>query len=188
MNDAFSLPEACLLADTVQFFIERQIQFDAVKPNFPLFPPLSQIYSFFLFFLVEIKSNVFDDVRDSVNMLHKTRKMHEEIESNLEKYLEKDEGLCTVFDNFRRVGKKLFLISNSPFHFIEEGMKFLTANTLPSGISHWTLLFDYIICEARKPTFYEDHNQFRCKKKHFSSCFLSDFSFNTGLHCLKKRA
>jgi len=49
--------------------------------------------------------------------------------------------------------KTLFIISNSPFWFIDAGMKHLVSND-------WRDAFDVVITEARKPSFFLEQKPF----------------------------
>ena len=50
--------------------------------------------------------------------------------------------------------KKVFLITNSPYWFVNYGMQSLCG-------SDWQDLFDLVICNARKPDFFKSGNPFR---------------------------
>ena len=44
--------------------------------------------------------------------------MHQVVQSKPEEYLEKDPHLESFFDKLIKAGKKLFLVTNSPFNFV----------------------------------------------------------------------
>ncbi|ONM55109.1 uncharacterized protein [Zea mays] len=57
-------------------------------------------------------------------------------------------------------GKKLFLLTNSPFYFVDGGMRYLLEDQHFDGNS-WRELFDVVIAQANKPTFYNSDHPFR---------------------------
>jgi hypothetical protein len=58
-------------------------------------------------------------------------------------------------------GKKLFLLTNSPYNFVDGGMRFLMEESFGFGDS-WRELFDVVIAKANKPEFYTSEHPFRC--------------------------
>uniref|UniRef100_A0A0A9DSB9 Uncharacterized protein n=1 Tax=Arundo donax TaxID=35708 RepID=A0A0A9DSB9_ARUDO len=60
----------------------------------------------------------------------------------------------------REKGKKLFLLTNSPFYFVDGGMCYLLEDQHFDGNS-WRELFDVVIAQANKPTFYNSDHPFR---------------------------
>lgn len=44
--------------------------------------------------------------------------MHQIVQNKPEEYLEEDPQLQVFFDNLIKAGKKLFLVTNSPFNFV----------------------------------------------------------------------
>ena len=46
-------------------------------------------------------------------------------------------------------GKKMFLITNSPSSFVDEGMRYIVEKD-------WRDLFDVVIVQAEKPDFFSD--------------------------------
>jgi phage/plasmid-associated DNA primase len=44
--------------------------------------------------------------------------MHEIVEQNISEYLEQNKYIRKFFDRLVAAGKKLFLVTNSPYHFV----------------------------------------------------------------------
>lgn len=44
--------------------------------------------------------------------------MHRLVEENVSEYLEQNKDLRRFFERLRNVNKKMFLVTNSPFHFV----------------------------------------------------------------------
>lgn len=129
--DMFSIPEATLFADVSQFLLEKNISYDP--------------------------ENLFEDVQRTFYNLHISGQIHNEIASDHERYLLPNYRLTDFLHKLKNAGKQLFIISNSPYWFIDALLK----HQLHS--KRWSDLFDVIIVGAKKPSFYSDsHRPFRC--------------------------
>ncbi|KAB2079502.1 hypothetical protein E1A91_A05G008700v1 [Gossypium mustelinum] len=58
-------------------------------------------------------------------------------------------------------GKRLFLLTNSPYYFVDGGMQFMLEDSTGNSDS-WKELFDVVIAKANKPGFYTSEHPFRC--------------------------
>eukprot|EP00438_Fugacium_kawagutii_P005395 Skav219471 [mRNA] locus=scaffold2719:19607:21463:+ [translate_table: standard] len=129
LNDLFSTAEACLLADVVQWFRNRNIPFDA--------------------------RSVVTDVLAAITKAHVSGELHRTVCENLETYIEPDgQHLLQLLDTFRAAGKKLMLVSNSPFWFVNSGMVHVCGED-------WRSRFDVVVVSAGKPGFYTGNRPFR---------------------------
>ncbi|KAI7885017.1 HAD-superfamily hydrolase [Lichtheimia hyalospora FSU 10163] len=139
LSDLFSVPQACLLSDILQYFKEHDISF---HPRY-----------------------LSDDVGHAARILHTGSHMngafgvggrlHMAVIDDISQYLEKSPKLVGFIERLRKHGKKTFLLTNSSLPFIDQGMKFLTSNP------DWRDLFDVVIVSARKPEFYRSRRPFR---------------------------
>lgn len=126
-NDLFSVPEICLLSQVSEFFEQN---------NITSHPEM-------LFF----------DVQSAVSSIHPV--IHEKLnEQTIGQYLEKHETLNVFMDKLKAAGKSTFLITNSPFKFVDVGMKYMMGQD-------WVNKFDVIVAQARKPTFFTQRG--KCK-------------------------
>ncbi|GAB2219181.1 hypothetical protein Drorol1_Dr00006812 [Drosera rotundifolia] len=135
LMDVFCFSEACLIADIVQHFVDEQLEFDS--------------------------SYVYQDVNHAIQHVHRSGLVHREILSNPPKYLVKNGQLYHFLQMLREKGKKMFLLTNSPYYFVDGGMRFLLEDSLGCGDS-WRELFDVVIAKANKPDFYKSDRPFRC--------------------------
>ncbi|XP_033875561.3 5'-nucleotidase domain-containing protein 2-like isoform X1 [Acipenser ruthenus] len=124
--DIFSLPEMTLLASVNDYFITHNIEFD--------------------------QGHLYKDVTDSIKDVHVKGLMYEWIEKDMEKYILHGDETYAVLNRLVNNGKKLFLITNSPFSFVDKGMKFMVGR-------NWRDLFDVIIIQAEKPSFFTDRRK-----------------------------
>ncbi|KAL7093209.1 hypothetical protein ACP275_11G029100 [Erythranthe tilingii] len=135
LMDFFCFSEACLIADIVQHFVDAKLEFDA--------------------------SYVYEDVNRAIQHVHQSGLVHRGILSDPKKYLLKNGQLLRFLRMLRENGKKLFLLTNSPYYFVDGGMHFMLEDSLGQQDS-WRELFDVVIAKANKPDFYTSEHPFRC--------------------------
>ncbi|XP_022088139.1 5'-nucleotidase domain-containing protein 3-like [Acanthaster planci] len=123
LMDLFAIPEMALLANVAEFLTENEIDYD---PEY-----------------------LFTDIHNAVKEVHTSGIMHKKVVGNVGKYLETGTGIPEYIKTLHDAGKQLFLMTNSQFNFVDEGMKFLLG-------PDWIDLFDVIITQARKPLFFHD--------------------------------
>ncbi|KAM7282276.1 5'-nucleotidase domain-containing protein 3 [Ixodes scapularis] len=128
LNDLFSVPEICLLSNVTEYFERHNI---AYNPEI-------------LFF----------DIQNAISSIHPV--IHSTLtESNISEYLEKPAELMTFLERLKNAKKQMFLVTNSPFKFVDVGMRYMIG-------ADWQDLFDVVIVQARKPKFFTDqHRPFR---------------------------
>ncbi|CAH0392440.1 unnamed protein product [Bemisia tabaci] len=124
LADLFSVPEMCLLCNVANFFEDRHIDYHP-----------------------EI---LFRDVKSSVGAGHGV--MHQLVSQDTAKYVETNPDLREFFERLVDAKKKLFLITNSPFKFVDKGMSLMVGKD-------WESFFDVIIVQARKPRFFTDESR-----------------------------
>lgn len=74
-------------------------------------------HSFFLKILVQISESC-DNFQASVRYIHSTGLMHNTVMHNLKEYVHKNIGLKEYLSRLVDKGKKLFMVTNSPFPFM----------------------------------------------------------------------
>ncbi|XP_032827549.1 5'-nucleotidase domain-containing protein 2-like [Petromyzon marinus] len=121
--DVFSIPEMTLLSSVNDHFKDNRIEYDPI--------------------------HLYKDVSDAVRDVHVKGLMYKIIEENLEEYIQSGEETYAVLQKLVSYGKKLFLITNSPFSFVNKGMLHMVGED-------WRELFDVIIVQAEKPAFFTD--------------------------------
>jgi HAD superfamily 5'-nucleotidase-like hydrolase len=98
---------------------------------------------------------IYKDVREMIDEAHRDGTLKSVITSDLERYIRFDPELRTVLEEFRRNGKRLFLLTNSDWAYTD----LLLQHILQRGKgapNHWTDLFHVVIVEAGKPDFFTD--------------------------------
>uniref|UniRef100_A0A669DII6 5'-nucleotidase domain containing 2 n=1 Tax=Oreochromis niloticus TaxID=8128 RepID=A0A669DII6_ORENI len=124
--DIFSIPEMTLLAVANDFFITNDIEYDPV--------------------------HLFKDISEAVGMVHLKGYMYKWIMEDLGKnsfHVFRGDETDAVLHRLASSGKKLFLITNSPFSFVDRGMTHMVGK-------NWRDFFDVVIVQADKPHFFTD--------------------------------
>ncbi|XP_072977223.1 uncharacterized protein [Typha angustifolia] len=134
LMDFFCFSEACLIADIIQHFVDAKLDFDA--------------------------SYVYEDVNHAIQHVHRSGLLHRKILSDPQKYLVKNRQMLRFLQLLKEKGKKLFLLTNSPYYFVDGGMQFMLEEDSGVGRS-WRELFDVVIAQANKPNFYTSEHPFR---------------------------
>ncbi|KAG0584709.1 hypothetical protein KC19_3G229300 [Ceratodon purpureus] len=133
LMDLFCLSEVCLLADVIQHFVDQKLDFDCAY--------------------------VYEDVQKCIEYIHRSGNLHKEILSDPAKYLQKNPKVIEMLHILKQKGKKLFVLTNSPFPFVDGGMRFLFQET--GKADKWRDLFDVVIALSDKPNFYNSQRPFR---------------------------
>eukprot|EP00899_Mesostigma_viride_P006234 jgi/Mesvir1/15611/Mv03218-RA.1 len=132
--DLFSLAEACLISDVVEYFNQKRISFHP--------------------------GSVYEDVRDSIRQVHISGALHRAVLRNPEIYLSDAPKLRAWLQSLRDANKKMFIITNSPYSFVDGGMRYIFRDDGQNGAS-WGSFFDVVVTSANKPSFYTGHRHFR---------------------------
>ncbi|KAF5725901.1 hypothetical protein HS088_TW23G00633 [Tripterygium wilfordii] len=135
LMDFFCFSEACLISDIVQYFVDAKLEFDACY--------------------------IYEDVNRAIQLVHRSGLVHRGILSDPHRYLVKNGQVLRFLRMLRDKGKKLFLMTNSPYYFVDGGMRFMLEDSIGYGNS-WRELFDVVIAKANKPEFYTSEHPFRC--------------------------
>jgi 5'-nucleotidase len=96
-------------------------------------------------------------VRSSLDAAHLEGRLKAEIMANPERFVVLDEELPVALMDLRQAGKKLLVITNSEWSYTRSMMSYAFDRYLPKG-SSWRTLFDVVIVEARKPSFFTGRN------------------------------
>ncbi|XP_064547967.1 5'-nucleotidase domain-containing protein 3 isoform X1 [Drosophila montana] len=124
LADLFSVPEMCLLCNVIEYFERNRIDYHP-----------------------EI---VFHDTRTAMGSCHPI--MHATVMKDTEKYIKRNSRLAQYLQKLQQAGKNLFLVTNSPFSFVNCGMSYLVG-------ANWRDFFDVVIVQARKPKFFTDESR-----------------------------
>lgn len=104
-------------------------------------------------------AQIADDVLDALDMAHRDGSLKEEVKKNLDLYIIKDEGLVRGLEKYKKHGKKIFILTNSDFHYTKLLLDYAITPFLKEHKS-WQDLFEYVITFAHKPRFFYENNRF----------------------------
>ncbi len=129
MNTLFSLSEACLYAQLVDLLDRGAI---------------SQVHGY---------EELYRTVRQAIDYAHLEGRLKQEIIDDPDRFVDLDPEIPLALLDQHHAGKKLLLITNSEWHYTQAMMSYAFDRFLPAGMS-WRELFDMVIVEARKPSFF----------------------------------
>ena len=98
-------------------------------------------------------TKLYQHVRESIDSVHGDHSLKREILADLGKFVRKDHRLGETLEEMRRVGKKLFLLTNSEGYYTDAVLSFLLDREGEEP-RDWRDLFDVIIVDAAKPGFF----------------------------------
>lgn len=98
---------------------------------------------------------LYRDVREMIDEAHRDGSLKNVITSDLDRYIRLDPELRTVLEEFRRTGKKLFLVTNSEWSYADMLLRHILMKGRGAP-SHWTDLFHAVVVESRKPDFFTE--------------------------------
>lgn len=95
---------------------------------------------------------VYRDVREMIDEAHGDGSIKTLIVGNTRNYVRRDPRLVHALAEFRRSGKKLFLLTNSESYYSDALLKHLLERR--PGDPPWQEHFDLLLFDARKPSFF----------------------------------
>jgi HAD superfamily 5'-nucleotidase-like hydrolase len=129
LNTLFSISEACMYAQLVDRLDERNVP---------------QVLGY---------EDLYRRVRAQLDAAHMEGQLKGDIMAAPEQFVVLDpETPLTLLDQ-RNAGKKLLLVTNSDFTYTRAMMSYTFDRFLPKGMA-WRDVFDVVILEARKPSFF----------------------------------
>lgn len=126
LNDLFSMAECCLIADVVEYFQERKLPF--------------------------CPRNAVIDILGAIGSTHISGDFHRIVAEDPKKYFEPMPHTKHVLQNLKDSGKRLIFVSNSPFWYVDAGMKYVIGD-------QWRDMWDAVIVSAGKPRFYTESSR-----------------------------
>lgn len=150
-------------AQIQELYVEKQ-----VRPNTPRYHWIDTLFS-----LSEVTSYsaivdaldkhggrvdygaVFDDVRKSIDEAHRDGDFYATVTRDLPKYVQRDDELEATLHKFRSAGKKLFLLTNSPWSYTDTMMSYLFGSRRKEYPT-WRHYFDAIVVAAQKPNWFRE--------------------------------
>ncbi|MBI4819822.1 MAG: HAD-IG family 5'-nucleotidase [Deltaproteobacteria bacterium] len=135
IDTLFALPEAALYADVVDLF---ELRLGRKEIDY---------------------AQLFEDIRSSIDEVHRDGTLKQVVTANLDRYIELDEDLPAALHRLRSANKKLFLLTNSHWDYTRVVMSYALDGRFPEYPS-WENYFDLVIVGAQKPAFFKESRPF----------------------------
>lgn len=104
-------------------------------------------------------AEIADDVLDALDEAHRDGSLKDVVKQNLDHYIIKDPVLVAGLEKFRRHGKKIFVLTNSDFHYSKLLLDYAIQPFLKDYES-WQDLFEFVITFAAKPKFFYESQKY----------------------------
>lgn len=100
-----------------------------------------------------------DDVLEAVDEAHRDGSLKEEVKKKLDHYIIKDPETVKGLEKFKKHGKKIFVLTNSDYHYTKLLLDYAIQPFLKEHKS-WQDLFEIIITFAHKPRFFYENQRY----------------------------
>ncbi|HEX7668343.1 MAG TPA: HAD-IG family 5'-nucleotidase, partial [Polyangiaceae bacterium] len=102
---------------------------------------------------------LFRDVRECIDEAHRDGTIYANVLPDPARFINKDPHLAETLHKLRSAGKKLFLLTNSPWSYTDAVMRFLLGGAMNEYPS-WRHYFDVSIVAAGKPGWFKEGRAF----------------------------
>jgi HAD superfamily 5'-nucleotidase-like hydrolase len=100
-------------------------------------------------------ATIADDVLFALDEAHRDGSLKEEVKRDLQKFIIKDPDVVKGLEKFKLHGKKIFIVTNSDFHYTKLLLDYAITPFLKVH-KDWLDLFEIVITSAQKPRFFYD--------------------------------
>jgi len=121
-------------------------------------------------------SSIWTDIKTAFDLVHSRGPLHANIMKNPELFINRNPKLPQFLEYLKNAGKKIFLLTNSPYKFTDVVMKYILDDITGRD---WTEYFDYSIVRACKPTFFNEGTAFRHIDKSTGNARLGVYKADT---------
>ncbi|MEZ4225294.1 MAG: HAD-IG family 5'-nucleotidase [Polyangiaceae bacterium] len=102
---------------------------------------------------------LFGDVRAAIDEAHRDGSVYAQVTADLARFVDRDAALARTLHKLRSAGKRLFLLTNSPWGYSDQMLRFLLGDAMPEYPS-WQNYFDIVVCSAQKPAWFHNGRPF----------------------------
>lgn len=99
------------------------------------------------------------DLIEALDVSHRDGTLKGEVKRDVKKYIVQDPEAVAVLENFKRHGKKLWVVTNSDYEYTRLLLDYTITPFLKEH-KHWTELFDIVVTSSAKPRFFTDRLPF----------------------------
>lgn len=104
-------------------------------------------------------SQIAQDISDAVDELHRDGGIKPIVADNLEQYIIREPEVIQGLQRFKVHGKKIFILTNSDFHYTKVLLDYAVNPYLSAGET-WETFFEFVITLAKKPSFFYDQQPY----------------------------
>ena len=104
-------------------------------------------------------AQIADDILYALDEAHRDGSLKNEVKDNLGKYIIKDPKVVEGLEKYKKHGKKIFVLTNSDYHYTKLLMDYAVTPFLKEHKS-WSDLFELVITFAQKPKFFYEKRSF----------------------------
>ncbi len=101
-------------------------------------------------------STIADDVLNMLDEAHRDGSLKSQVGKNLSKFVIKYPELVQALEKFIRHGKKIFIVTNSDFHYTKLLLDY-AINPFLKNHKNWMELFEIVVTSAQKPRFFTEN-------------------------------
>lgn len=98
---------------------------------------------------------LFRDVRECIDEAHRDGTVYARVLSNVGEFILRDDDLAETLHKLRSAGKRLFVLTNSPWEYTDAVMRYLLGSAMHEYPS-WRHYFDAVIAAAQKPRWFQE--------------------------------
>lgn len=98
--------------------------------------------------------DLWNQIRSHTDMIHRDGSLKKYLMADPAAYLEPDLDTVPMLRQLRDEGKKVFLLTNSETEYTRAMVRTAFGLGPDTEDREWIELFDFVVCEARKPTFF----------------------------------
>lgn len=102
---------------------------------------------------------LFDEVIDVMDEAHRDGSLKGIVAKNLDQFIIKEPNLVASLERYKRHDKKLFIVTNSDFHYTKLLLDY-AVNPFLKEHESWMDLFHIVVTSAQKPRFFFDNLRF----------------------------
>lgn len=104
-------------------------------------------------------AQIADDVLDALDEAHRDGSLKNSVRENLAHFIIQDPHTVAGLEKFKKHGKKIFVLTNSDFHYTKLLLDYAITPHLKEHKS-WHDLFEFVITYAGKPKFFYDNPRY----------------------------
>lgn len=100
-------------------------------------------------------AQIADDVLNALDEGHRDGSIKDTVKANLQKFIIKEPDVVAGLEKFKKHGKKIFIVTNSDFHYTKLLLDY-AINPFLKDHKSWDELFEITVTSGQKPRFFFD--------------------------------